>query len=332
MSSRRPCSIQQPLSTRGDVVASTVIGRRTHHEAIAIGSRMTPRSRFDAVHAGRRQTRTGRRVTTRHGVKERGGRKQLWPRPRRGGRPSRGPPFWAWRRDRKRDARSRPFRVRHKKGGYSLSPAVSGLGADDRDAHRASVVVVVAGSVVGDDLDVHDLALAVDRGGVVERLPRAAVDTVEHAADLGALADERRGLDAVPDDVTRVYGKFVCSTPRASYEVVWASSPKFQWFTPLGVRIIVVSSLFSAGRAVGTSEVTSTATLAVVVVGWAADAGPATAASGKAIAAAAERPRRNFFMVFVFLLSVTVVVTRRHHDTTPLTVPEWGKEPGSRSE
>ena len=78
----------------------------------------------------------------------------------------------------------------------------SALGADDFEAHRASVVVVVAGSVVGDDLDVHDLALGVDRGGVVERLPRAAVDAVEHAADLGALADERRILDAVPDDVT----------------------------------------------------------------------------------------------------------------------------------
>ena len=64
-----------------------------------------------------------------------------------------------------------------------------------------------------------------------------------------------------------MYGKFVCSTPLASYEVVCASSPKFQWFTPLGVRTIVVNWLFSAGRAVGASEVTSTATLAVVVTG-----------------------------------------------------------------
>ena len=70
-----------------------------------------------------------------------------------------------------------------------------------------------------------------------------------------------------------VYGKLVCSTPLASYEVVCASSPKFQWFTPLGVRAIVVNWLFSAGRSVGASEVTSTAMSCVVVpvglgTGW----------------------------------------------------------------
>ena len=58
----------------------------------------------------------------------------------------------------------------------------------------------------------------------------------------------------------------------------------------------MVNWLFSAGNAVGTSEVTSTATLAVVVVGWAADAEPAPVTSGMAIAAAAESPRRIFLM------------------------------------
>ncbi len=86
---------------------------------------------------------------------------------------------------------------------------------------------------------------------------------------------------------------------------------------------IVVNWLFSAGGAVGTSEVTATPMAAVVLPG--AAAGEATAAMGAATAAAASTPRMNFFMVFVSLL-VTVVVTHRHHDTTPLTVPEWVKE------